>query len=275
MTKNIELLKQVLSIPTKTYKEDLMVAYLTKWLAANNIDYYVDNKKNIYATKKSSETLPDDFYYPCVISHTDTVHNLDTINVIEEQLPNAQGEVKLSLKGYNDLGQPTGIGGDDKCGVFACMTLLRELPFLKAAFFVSEETGCHGSKSADPKFFENVGYAIQFDAPGNLMVSEYCMGVQLFDREGDFFDKCDKVLTEGFEGRNEYQSHPYTDVYALKRLFDFSCIKFAIGYYDYHTKNEYVVIEDVYNGIKTGKEMIESLGNNYYPFIKKTDTILR
>jgi acetylornithine deacetylase/succinyl-diaminopimelate desuccinylase-like protein len=81
-------------------------------------------------------------------------------------------------------------------------------------------------------------------------------------------------LTEGFEGRNDYQSHPYTDVYALKRLFNFSCINFAIGYYDYHTKNEYVVIEDVYNGIKTGKEMIESLGNNYYPFIKENDTIL-
>jgi acetylornithine deacetylase/succinyl-diaminopimelate desuccinylase-like protein len=81
-------------------------------------------------------------------------------------------------------------------------------------------------------------------------------------------------LTEGFEGRNEYQSHPYTDVYALKKQFDFSCINYAIGYYDYHTKNEYVVIEDVYNGIKTGKEMIESLGNNYYPFIKKNIPIL-
>jgi acetylornithine deacetylase/succinyl-diaminopimelate desuccinylase-like protein len=61
---------------------------------------------------------------------------------------------------------------------------------------------------------------------------------------------------------------------ALKKKFDFSCINFAIGYYDYHTKNEYVVIEDVYNGIKTGKRMIETLGNNYYPFIKENNTIL-
>jgi acetylornithine deacetylase/succinyl-diaminopimelate desuccinylase-like protein len=58
----------------------------------------------------------------------------------------------------------------------------------------------------------------------------------------------------------EYMVHPYTDVYALRKKFDFSCINFSIGYYDYHTKYEYVVIEDVFNGIDMGKKMIEELG---------------
>jgi len=270
MERDYNLLKEVLSVPTKTYKEGLMVEFLEKWLTNNNFEYYVDDMYNIYVTKQTDEVE----YFPCVVAHTDTVHNIDTINVKEETLPNEQGILKLSLKAYNDLGLPTGIGGDDKCGVFACLELLKELPNLKAAFFVSEETGCHGSKVADPEFFKNVGYAIQFDAPGNVMVSEYCMGTQLFDRKSDFFVKCDQVLTEGFEGRNDYQSHPYTDVYALKQKFDFSCINFAIGYYNYHTRNEYVVVEDVYTGIDTGKKMIEKLGNNYYPFIKKKDKML-
>ena len=74
------------------------------------------------------------------------------------------------------------------------------------------------------------------------------------------------ALNEGFQGRHDYQSHPYTDVYALKNSFDFACINFAIGYYDYHTRNEYVVVEDVYNGIETGKQMIESLGNKKYQY---------
>jgi acetylornithine deacetylase/succinyl-diaminopimelate desuccinylase-like protein len=52
---------------------------------------------------------------------------------------------------------------------------------------------------------------------------------------------------------------------ALKRKYNFSCINFAIGYYNYHTKNEYVVVEDVFNGIKTGKNMIEKLGCKLYP----------
>ena len=181
--------------------------------------------------------------------------------MVEEQLPNAQGEIKLALKAYNDQGQPTGIGGDDKAGVFACLTLLKELPFLKAAFFVSEETGCHGSQKANTKFFENVGYVIQFDAPENWMITERCFGQVLFDRNSEFFEVCDKVLSEGMVREDmDYMTHPYTDVWALRSKFDFSCINFSIGYYNYHTKNEYVVVEDVYNGINMGRKMIENLG---------------
>lgn len=266
MERDYNLLKEVLSVPTKTYKEEMMIQFLTDWLSKNNFLYEVDDHYNIYVTKQTDDNIE---YFPCVVSHTDTVHNIDVINVREEQLPNAQDEIKLSLKAYNNQGNPTGIGGDDKCGIFACLELLKELPNVKAAFFVSEETGCHGSKKANKNFFSNVGYAIQFDAPGNWMVSEYCMGQQLFDRKGDFFKLCDEVLTETFNKDRKYESHPYTDVYALKQIFDFSCINFAIGYYNYHTKNEYVVVEDVYNGIKTGKEMIEKLGYKKYTFKTK------
>jgi putative aminopeptidase FrvX len=261
MDKNLQLLKDVLSVPTKTYKEDLMVVYLVQWLKENNIEYFVDEYKNVYATKQESVLIPPDFYFPCVIAHTDTVHDIDTINIREEQLPNTQGELKLSYKAYNDLGNPTGIGGDDKCGVFACLTLLKELPYLKAAFFVSEETGCHGSKKAREEFFDNVGYGIQFDAPENWMITEKCFGQILFDRDSEFFEKVDQVLTEGMVKEDmQYMVHPYTDVYALRTKFNFSCINFSIGYYNYHTKNEYVVVEDVFNGIDMGRKMISSLG---------------
>jgi putative aminopeptidase FrvX len=163
-----------------------MVAFLVNWLTENNIEHYVDQHNNVYATKQESQDLPEDFYFPCVISHTDTVHGLNDINIREEMLPNAQKEIKLSYKAYDNDGDPTGIGGDDKCGVFACLTLLKELPYVKAAFFVSEETGCHGSMKADPTFFENVGYGIQFDAPENWMITEKCFGQVVFDRETDF-----------------------------------------------------------------------------------------
>ena len=257
----IQFLKNVLSVPTKTYREGLMVEFITSLLTSKNIEHYVDDHLNVYATKQNDPTIE---YFPCVVSHTDTVHNLDSINVREEELPNTQKELKPALKAYNDHGQPTGIGGDDKAGVFACLTLLDELPNLKAAFFVSEETGCHGSGKADPEFFKNVGYVIEFDAPENWMVTEYCFGQQLFDRESEFFEIADKILTEGMKGNQEYMVHPYTDVYALRGLFDFQCINFSIGYYNYHTPYEYVVIEDVFNGIEMGREMINTLGYKLY-----------
>ena len=253
----IELLKSVLSVPTATHREDKLVEFICSWLKEKNIDYYIDEMLNIYATKQTDANIE---YFPCVVSHTDTVHGLNPINVVEEMLKNSQGEFKASLKAYDDNGRPTGIGGDDKAGVFACMQILEDLPNVKAAFFVAEETGCHGSNIADPEFFANVGYAIQFDAPENWMVTEYCWGQQLFDRESEFFKTCDGILTDGVGESLEYLVHPYTDVFSLRGKFDFSCINISIGYYDYHSRDEYVVIEDVSNGIEMGKKMIETLG---------------
>ena len=266
---DLDFLKEVLSVPSKTYQEEMMVQYISDWLKKENIEHYVDEHMNVYATKQSGDFT--DQFYPCVVSHTDTVHNIDTINIREEMKPNSKGELKLSLKAYNDSGRPTGIGGDDKCGVFACLKLLKELPYLKAAFFVSEETGCHGSKRADERFFSDVGYVIQFDAPEDWMVTENCYGAKLFDRETEFFQKCDQILTEGMESRQKYMTHPYTDVYALKTKFNFACINFSIGYYDYHSPNEYVVIEDTYKGVEMGRKMIQELGyKKYYKSVEKS-----
>jgi di/tripeptidase len=264
MERDYQLLKDILSIPTKTFKEDLMINFLVDYLTKNGYLFFLDGMRNIYVTKQTDENVE---FFPCVVAHTDTVHQINVINIREEELPNDLGENKFALKGYDDNGRPSGIGGDDKCGIFTCLELLKELPNLKVAFFVAEETGCHGSKQADEEFFSNVGYTIQFDAPGNWMVSEFCMGVQLFSRDSKFFKICDEVLTNTFNPDRKYQSHPYTDVYALKQKFDFSCINFAIGYYNYHTANEYVIVEDVYNGVKTGKEMIEKLGCEKHQFI--------
>lgn len=263
MSRDLSLLKKVLSIPTHTHQEDLMVDFLCEWFRENDIEYSVDEYMNVYAIKQTGE-LPDNFYFPCVIAHTDTVHLIEPIEVREEMRPNAHKEMKLALKAYNDKGAPTGIGGDDKCGVFACLELLKEMDNLKAAFFVAEETGCHGSRMADERFFENVGYVIQFDAPENWMITETCFGAKLFDRDGEFFDKCNQVLTENMNDKMRYMVHPYTDVYALKTKFDFSCINFSIGYYNYHTRHEYVIVEDTFNGIEMGKKMIELLGYKKY-----------
>ena len=79
MERNFELLKEVLSIPTKTYQEGLMVEFIVNWLDKNNIPCYVDQFNNVYATKQTDENIS---YFPCVVAHTDTVHNLDSINVI-------------------------------------------------------------------------------------------------------------------------------------------------------------------------------------------------
>lgn len=256
--KDLEFLKELMSVRTSTYYEELMVQFICEWLDKEGIPYVVDEMMNVYATKTTEGF--ENKLYPCMVAHTDTVHHFeDEIMVKEQMLPNRQGDNKLSLKGYNPQGNPVGIGGDDKCGVFGALISLRDLPHLKAAFFVSEEIGCLGSKAASPHFFADVAYAIQLDAPSNYMVTEVCSGVRLFDRESDFYKIVNEVLSQKFE-YHEFQSHPYTDVSQLKKKFNFSCINFSCGYYNYHTINEYVVVEDLENSIMTSHEIISRLG---------------
>ena len=102
----LERLKEVLSVPTKTYKEDNMVQYLRDVLdAMPDVEYYTDEMDNVYATKGK---LDEGEFFPMFIAHTDTVHELvDQIVVQEETLTKPRtfghsfGDTQfLSLKGY-------------------------------------------------------------------------------------------------------------------------------------------------------------------------------
>ena len=52
MTPNkIQHLKEVLSIPTKTYQEDLMIQYLVDYFESKGYDYKLQENGNIYITQ--------------------------------------------------------------------------------------------------------------------------------------------------------------------------------------------------------------------------------
>lgn len=258
--------KELLSVPSKTYQEDKMVEYLS-WVldSMDGVEYYTDEMNNIYATKRQ-----DGFngYFPMFVAHTDTVHAMVPEIVVKEQtLPkpptfgrtfdDTQYDV---LKAYTPDGNPTGIGGDDKCGIFICLELLRVLSNVKVGFFVSEETGCIGSSKCDVKFLNNVGYVVQYDAPGNHLITEVCSGVRLFEENGEFINRALPVIQKTMETDMEQQSHPYTDVSQIKKKSDVSCINLSCGYYQMHTPNEFVVLDDVDKAIRTGINLVNEFG---------------
>ena len=53
----VQFLKDVLSVPTKTYREGLMVEYISTWLKQKEIPFYVDEHLNVYATKQNDPTI--------------------------------------------------------------------------------------------------------------------------------------------------------------------------------------------------------------------------
>lgn len=248
----VDFLVEVLSIPTKTFREDLMIEYIKNYLKTNNISFYVKDR-NIYATKGNGPHLLS-------VCHTDTVHDIvDRINVESFYGFNAQNEKKMALRALDDNNQPIGIGGDDKCGVFACLTLLTKIDNIKAAFFAAEEVGCIGSKNCDTTFLNDVVSIIQFDGPENYMITETCYGSYLFSRDSDWFKTVEPILLEHMPVVS-YMNHPYTDVWALKKLKpEIPSINVSVGYYKYHTKQEFVIIEDVFNAVKLGINFFNKL----------------
>jgi len=269
---NLNKFKELLSVPTKTYKESKMVEYLISTIGdMDGVTLTCDEHNNIYATKG---TLDEGEFYPMFISHTDTVHDLiDEIIVKEEYLirPFTFGkdfgrDQVLCLKAYDKDDNPTGIGGDDKCGIYICLELLSQLDKVKVAFFVSEETGCHGSKLVDKEFLKDVGYCVQYDAPGDHLISYSCFGTVLFDTEGEFFKTAIQSITNSFKNEMLVQSHPYTDIMMIKQKSDFSCINISCGYYNMHSPSEFVCIDDVSRAIDAGLNLVKDLEFKKYEF---------
>lgn len=268
---NLEKFKELLSVPSKTYKEELMVNYLLGELKVDGIKVESDEHKNIYITKG---VLSEGEFYPMFVAHTDTVHEIiPKINVelVEVVRPTTFGksfgdQSVYALKAYDNNGLPTGIGGDDKCGIFVCLNLLEKLEKVKIGLFVSEETGCHGSSKCNEEFLKDVGYICQYDAPGDHLITEVCSGVRLFEKDGEFISLAYTAIKDAFGCDMTLGSHPYTDVMQLKKKSDVSCINMSCGYYNMHSVNEFVCISDIERAIQAGLNMVSSLGLKKYEF---------
>lgn len=249
-------LKEVLSIPTKSGNEDRLVKYLQNVLDEKGYDYITDDMGNILVTKGEADV------YPLFLAHTDSVHSINENLTIKE----VDRGGKKALTGYDPTDDsPLGCGGDDKAGVFLVLEMLDTLDVVKGAFYVSEEIGCQGSRHSvkvNKSFYENVGYAIQYDSPEGDSLSSTLMSVYLFESSDEFTGIVGETIKE--YGVTKWANHPYTDIWPLLDGFDFCCLNLAAGYYSYHTSNEYVVIDDVENSYNLGLKLVELLGDKKY-----------
>ena len=258
-----DLVYDILSVPSYTGMEGLVRDKILEIAEKmDGVTSTVDVFGNVYLTKGE---LSDGEYYPCLSAHMDTVH-YDQENKIRN------GE-KLSIKTIERDGkhivyaENTGIGGDDKAGVVLALSVLGNLDKGKASFFVSEENGCNGSKNLDKEWFGNVGYVISYDSPGFNRTAYACSGVNLFDKS--FFLDHLKDVFDKYE-INNYRSEPYTDIEKIRVIVGIACINLGAGYYLYHTRDEYCVLEDMDKSLNLGLDFVDELGTNKYhiPIIK-------
>lgn len=246
----VERLKDVLSVQTSSHQEKRMIKYIKSFISKNipEANVYV-KAKNIYVSKG---TLSRGENYPCVVAHTDTVHDIHKdFSVFEAD--------DLLFAFSSDEQEQVGIGGDDKSGIWIALEMLLKKDVIKGSFFWGEEIGCKGSSDADTKFFDDVGYCIQCDRRGNTDFITSIYGDEIVSEE---FRSVIKPVIK----RHKYKEDDgaMTDVYQLKESINVSMVNMSCGYYSPHSDQEVVSITDSLDCLEMVDELIETLGLNRY-----------
>ena len=248
MTTNI---REILPIQSVSYKTTEMYMFLINKLKAMGIEYETENG-NIYAVKNPYKAD----IMPCFVSHIDTVHAItDEIHILEFY----EGRI---LTGFNrkKMSQ-TGIGGDDKVGIYYCLRALEELDAVKVAFFRDEEVGCHGSKNANMDFFKNVSMVLQGDRKGNSDFVTKISGIELSDKT--FQNDVESIVKT--HGYSFCTFGGTTDVGQLRKNgITVPVVNISCGYFNPHSKDEYIDMVFVENGLEMYLEIAKTYGKEYY-----------
>lgn len=248
----MRLLKELYQISSPSGQETKMQNYLLKKCAELGAQTEMDSQGNIYVTKGISAT------YPCVVAHMDEVCPTrgKGYRVI------CQDGV---LFGFNVKKKKfSGIGGDDKNGIWVALNCLAKYDTMKCAFFVQEESGCVGSSNCNLDFFNDCRFVLQCDRRGSSdLITDVC-----------FTDLC----SEEFLEQTNYEKFGYkeesgmlTDVYTLKvDGLAVSCLNISCGYYEPHSDKEYTVFSDLVNCLNFVQNIIENCTDVYPHICKET-----
>lgn len=195
---------------------------------------------NYLLEKKMNPVFEDGFVYAkgdipiLVVAHMDTVFDEPPKN-----LRYNRNEDKI----YNAF---DGLGGDDRCGIYAIIQLLKKhRPYV--LFTEDEEKGCIGASKAVKKIEKpNVKYIIEFDRRGK----DDCV---FYDCGNDKF--MDYIESFGF--KTNYGT--CSDISILGSAWDIASVNLSSGYYNEHTEKEYVIFGELQKTISRAKSMLKEL----------------
>lgn len=208
------------------------------------------NELKAHVTKELNKLYPevisnDGYVYamgthPVVlVAHLDTVHKdyRKWFNYTEKS---------------NKISSPQGIGGDDRCGVYMILELIREIP-CSVIFCEEEEVGCVGARKfardyeADKIPHVEANYIIEFDRRGH--------------KDAVYYD-LDNAEFEKFI--SESSNHFITDIGSCSDISDIApameiaAVNLSCGYYREHTKEEYVLKSQMLENIEHAREIINT-----------------
>jgi hypothetical protein len=245
-----KLLSSILSIQSASGVCDDLSDFLAAHCMKAKMEVLRDKRGNLYVIKGVSET------YPCIVAHMDTVHAIHEKGAIVPVVING------CVTGMNPATmEQTGIGGDDKCGIYAAIRCLEKLPACKAVFFVDEEIGCVGSGDCDISFFADCRFVLQADRRGN---EDWVTDISGPLGSGAFQDAVAPILKRyGYKPCGGMMS----DVMALRdSKVGISVANMSAAYYNPHSACEFIHIQSLSNVIGMMLEICRKL-TEPYPFV--------
>ena len=214
---------------------------LKSYLSEKLSEYYetvIENDGYIYAPGSSPVALT---------AHMDTVH----------KYPVVQYWGNVNDKGQHIISSSEGIGGDDRCGVFMILEILRTTVFRPTIIFCEdEEIGGVGSEKfiKDNIELNDVRFFIELDrANGNDLVFYE-------DDNEDFQTWCEDIT--GYV--TNFGS--FSDISNFCPVYGISGVNISCGYYNPHTVNEYVVLEEMEASIMAAIKLIDAASELEEPF---------
>lgn len=176
-----------------------------------------------------------------LVAHLDTVHPRPPRKILQDE--------EQSL-----LWSPDGIGGDDRCGVYAILTILLDMPkeYLPSVLFTTdEETGGWGVQDfmkTYPAPPVDLRYIIELDRAGE----NDCVFYSCYNPE---FEK----YVQKYRFKQAYGS--FTDISFLAPKWGIAAVNLSCGYYNPHTLSEYIDMEDLYYTVERVESMIDESFN--------------
>lgn len=198
----------------------------------------------VYAANRLREThrsvaMEDGFVYAqgvypvLLVAHMDTVHKKLPKNIV--------------YKG-NKISSPNGIGGDDRCGVFMILEIVKKYN-CSVLFCEDEEMGCVGAEK-----FIRTNLAESLKRQFNYIVE--------FDRRGEndaVFYECNNPDFEEFVTKEFFKTAwgSFTDISTVAPFLECAAVNLSCGYYNAHTKDEYVMWNQMERVIQEAMKLLE------------------
>jgi len=196
--------------------------------------YKILIKKNMHPTSEDGFIYAKGDIPVLLVAHMDTVFPESP-----KELVYKEKQDKL----YNPNG---GLGGDDRCGIYAILALLKKYhPHI--LFTEDEEIGCVGAEKTVQKLpAPNVKYIIEFDRRGKNDCVFYECGNKEF---------ISYIETFGF--KEAYGT--YSDISVLGSAWNIASVNLSVGYYNEHTYDEYIIFNELLKTIKRAENMLKDV----------------